>query len=575
MKKKHKLLYIGLLLALSGVQAQNNDIITSRDYPQGYFRNPLNIAMDASGTFGELRATHFHAGDDYRTQQRIGLPLHAAAEGYVSRVRVQIGGGGNAVYIDHPNGYTTAYLHMDKFSDALTNIVRAEQYKQQRFDVDITLEPEAVPLKKGQHIGNAGNTGASGGPHLHFEIRDRKTQHPLNPQLFGLRFNDHFYPTINNIMVYDLNDDMFNEHTPRQAMQVKAIRNGVYTLAQNTPIKVNGKFGLGINSMDRHRAGGFRNGVYSIELFVDGKAISTVVFEELNFNTSRGIHAYIDYPHWQKTKAKVQKSFKDPGNPIEIFKVLENEGVISLPDDKVYNAKYVVKDIAGNCSELNFKIQNSGPANNTAKKRFGVQLFEYDQENTFEKEDIRINMPKGVLYGDLDFTYSTAPQPIGGYSLTHHVHNNLIPLFSTYNLRIKPTNLPAHLESKALLASVENGSEGGRFEDGWVTVNTRNFGRFYVAVDTVAPTITPRNLSNGKNVGQQAKIDFTIRDNFSGIQSFNGYIDGKWVLMEYDPKNRHLWHTFESSLPKGQHTFKLVVTDWKDNERVYEAKFIR
>lgn len=575
MIKKYRLLYICLGLALSSVQAQHQDIITSRQYPQGYFRNPLNIAMDASGTFGELRATHFHAGDDYRTQQRVGLPLYAAAEGYVSRVRVQIGGGGNSVYIDHPNGYTTVYLHMDKFSDALTNIVRAEQYKQQRFDVDIMLEPEAVPLKKGQQIGNAGNTGASGGPHLHFEIRDTKTQHPLNPQLFGLRFKDGFLPTINNIMVYDLNDPLFNEHTPRRALQIKATGNGVYTLAPGSPIKVNGKFGLGINTIDRHRAGGFRNGVYSIELFIDGKAISTVVFEELDFSTSRGIHSYIDYPHWRKTQARVQKSFKDPGNAIELFKILENDGVISLPDDKVYDAKYVVKDVAGNCSELNFKIQSGMAPQHVQQKRHGVQLFQYDKENTFEKEDIAISMAKGVLYGDVDFTYSTAAQPAGGYSPTHHVHNNLTPLFSTYNLRIKPTNLPAHLESKALLASVENGSEGGKFEDGWVTVNTRNFGRFYVAVDTIAPTITPRNLSNGKNVSAQAKIDFTIRDNFSGIQSFNGYIDGEWVLMEYDPKNRHLWHTFDSSLPKGQHTFKLVVTDWKDNEKVYEAKFVR
>ncbi|NGM66646.1 M23 family metallopeptidase [Sphingobacterium sp. SGR-19] len=572
---KYRVLYICLGLAISiQVQAQYKDIITSREYPQEYFRNPLNVAMDASGTFGELRSTHFHAGDDYRTQQRIGLPLHAAAEGYVSRVRVQIGGGGNSVYIDHPNGYTTVYLHMDKFNDALTNVIRAEQYKQKRFDVDVIVDPGVVKLTKGQYIGNAGNTGASGGPHLHFEIRDTKTQRPLNPQLFGLRFNDRFLPTINNIMVYDLNDDLFNEHTPRQVMQVKAIRNGIYTLTQNTPIKVNGKFGLGINTIDRHRAGGFRNGVYSIELFINGEAISTVVFEELDFNTSRGIHSYIDYPYWRKTKAKVQKSFKDPGNPIEIFKVLKNVGVISLPDDKVYDAKYVVKDIAGNCSELNFKIQTVAVTQRTQQKRQGA-LFKYNTENTFENKDIQINMPKGVLYSDLDFTYNTAPQPVGGYSVIHRVHNNLTPLFSTYNLRIKPTNLPARLESKALLASVENGSEGGKFEDGWVTVNTRNLGSFYVAVDTVAPTIAPRNLSNGKNVGAQSKIDFTIRDNFSGIQSFNGYIDGQWVLMEYDPKNRHLWHTFDPALPKGQHTFKLVVTDWKDNEQVYQAKFIR
>lgn len=572
---KYGLLGLYLFFTFSHLQAQNKDIITSRDYPQGYFRKALDIPMDASGSFAELRATHFHGGDDYRTQQRTGLPLHAAAEGHVSRVRVQIGGGGNAVYIDHPNGYTTAYLHMDKFNDALTNIVRAEQYKQKRFDVDIEVEPGTVKLSKGQYFGNAGNTGGSGGPHLHFEIRDTKTQHPLNPQLFGLRFPDRFQPTINNIMVYDLNDDLFNEHTPRRPIQVKAVRNGVYALAQTAPIKVNGKFGLGINTIDRHRAGGFRLGVYSIELFINGESVSTVLFEELDFNTSHAIYSYIDYPYWKKTKAKVQKSFKDPGNPLELFKTLKNDGIITLPDNNVYDAKYVVKDVAGNCSELNFKIQNEGAATTTSTKRVGVALFSHIEENNFEKEDVKINIPKGALYNDLDFTYSVSAQPAGGYSPTHHIHNNLTPLFRTYNLRIKPTNLPKHMESKALLASVENGSEGGKFEDGWVTVNTRNFGRFYVAVDTIAPTITPRNLTNGKNVRAQKKIDFTIRDNFSGIQSFNGYIDGEWVLMEYDSKNRHLWHTFDPALAKGTHTFKLVVTDWKDNEKVYEAKFVK
>src|SRR5690606_14293207 len=154
-------LSITLFLTFHFAAAQNKGIITSRDYPQGYFRNPLNIPPDASGTFGELRSTHFHAGDDYRTQQKIGLPLHAAAEGFVSRVRVQIGGGGNSVYIDHPNGYTTVYLHMDRFNEALTNIVRAEQYKQQRFDVDVPLQAGQVKLTKGQYIGNAGNTGGS------------------------------------------------------------------------------------------------------------------------------------------------------------------------------------------------------------------------------------------------------------------------------------------------------------------------------------------------------------------------------------------------------------------------------
>ena len=573
--RKIPYLILLLLLQASISIGQNKDIITSRNYPQGYFRNPLNIAMDASGTFGELRSTHFHAGDDYRTQQRTGLPLHAAAEGYVSRVRVQIGGGGNSVYIDHPNGYTSVYLHMEDFNEVLTNIVRAEQYKQQRFDVDITLNRNQVVMSKGLLIGRAGNSGGSGGPHLHFEIRDTKSQNPLNPQLFGLKFTDNFKPTINSIMLYDLNNSLFNEHTPRKSLAVKAVRAGEYTLTQNTPLLVDGQFGLGISAVDRHRAGGFQNGVYSIELLIDGKTLSTVVFEELDFNSSRGIHSYIDYPYWKKTKVKIQKSFKDPGNPIEIFKTLPEKRGFELQEKKVYDAKYVVKDVAGNSSELNFKIESTGSTKKVAYKATGTQFFKYDKVNSFERNDVKVNIPLKVLYDDLDFEYGTASTPANGYSMVHKIHNNLIPVFQSYNLAIKPTILPTHLQSKALIASLENGAEGGGFENGWVSVNTRNFGNFYVAVDTIAPVITPRNLTSGKNIAAQRKIDFTITDNFSGIQSFNGYIDDKWVLMEYDSKNRHLWHTFDAALTKGTHSFKLVVRDWKDNEKVYEASFIK
>src|SRR5690606_20944854 len=335
-------LYFAVLL----VEAQPT-IIKNREYPVGYFRSPLAIAPQASGTFGELRSTHFHAGDDYRTQQRVGLPIFAVAEGYVSRVRVQIGGGGNSVYIDHPNGYTSVYLHMQEFSPQLAAIVKAKQYELERFDVDIALDSTVVQLKTGDRIGLSGHSGSSQRPHLHFELRDTETEAPLNPQLFGLQFPDPLPPTIRGITVYDLTDEPFSELTPRRHL----------TLTDKQTVRVNGRFGIGINTTDRHDGTTFNNGVYSIELFLDNNPISTALFEELSFATSRAIHSYIDYPYYILKRTRVQKSFKDPNNPVNIFHFLEGDGSITLADTLEHPVTYRVKHANGNTSTHTLKVK--------------------------------------------------------------------------------------------------------------------------------------------------------------------------------------------------------------------------
>lgn len=565
------LLTLFLTLTISFASAQNSE----RIFPQNYFRPPLDLAPQASGSFGELRSNHFHTGTDYRTNQREGYPVYAVADGFISRARVQIGGGGNALYIDHPNGYTSVYMHLQKFNNTIAAVVKNKQYEVQQFDVDFPPGKNVIRVKKGDIIAYSGNTGGSGGPHLHFELRDTKTEETINPQLFGLTIPDAIPPTISGFTVFRLGDAPFSENTPREHLQLTG-SNGKYRLASNNVITVNGNTGFGIVAVDRNSASANQNGIYSVELLLDGKTIYHSAFTGLFFHHNRALNSYIDYATYIFKSQRIQKSFVEPGNPLTIYSNLVNNGLIDIKDDKVHEMLYQIKDIKGNTSSIAFSVRYDPSLIINQHLKSGTSLLPYNKVNIIKKEDVLIDIPANSLYSDLNFLYSKSPKPAKGFSEVHHIHNRMTPLHSAYSLSIKadPELTPA-LQSKALFINSRGFSAGGTYKDGYVTGNVLELGSFYIGVDTEAPFIRPVNISANKVMSGVSQINLKISDNLSGIKSFNGYIDDQWVLMEYDSKTASLWHTFESDLPKGKHTFKLVVKDAKDNERIYEVNFSR
>lgn len=564
--------YILTVLSLlsSDIQAQEN----FATYPKFYFSAPLNLKPAISGTFGDLRKNHFHAGLDYRTNRQEGYPVYAVANGFVSRYKVQLGGFGNALYIDHPNGYTSVYAHLKQFSNRIATEVSNCQYLTQSFTVDYSLPNISIPVKKGEIIGWSGNSGGSEAPHLHLEIRDTKTEEIINPELFGLALPDFIKPEIKGLYVYQLDEQAFSEQTPKQFFSAVGV-NGKYTL-NSTIITPSNKVGLGILAFDKKSASDNKHNIYSINVSMDGQTIFAAHWDRFSFNHSRAINSYIDYPTYIRSGIWIYKNFVEPNNALTIYDHVVNNGLIQLHDSQIHHIKYTLKDIAGNTSTFVFRIKRAANYVSKNSVKTGPNIFKCKQINTFNTPDIKIVLPQNTLYSDLDFKYATSKGPTNSLSDIHHIHHKFTPLNDTISVWVKPKRpLDINLQEKALLVNSQSKAEASYYHDGFVKASLKTFGSFYIAVDTIAPKVVPINIVNGKQMQGISKIVFTIIDNLSGIKAFTGTIDEQWVLMEYDPKTATLWHTFDKHLTAGEHHFLLTVEDQKSNKKTYQATFFR
>ncbi|WP_295720927.1 M23 family metallopeptidase [Mucilaginibacter sp.] len=554
------------------LQAQTTTI-QSRPYPQNYFRYPLDLKPPTTaGSFGELRPAHFHSGLDFKTNQRTGYPVYAVNDGYISRVRVQFGGFGRAIYITHPNGYTTVYGHLQSFTPAVAALVKAYQYEHQTFEADFKLLPTQVPVCKDEVVAISGNAGASAGPHVHFEIRDTQTEETINPQLFGLTIPDKIPPSISSIGIYHLNGNPFSEKTQHEFMAVGGAA-GNYHLVKPQVLHLSGNIGFGINATDMNSTSVNHNGIYSVELKLDGQTVYTFAVERFAFDQTHAINAYIDYPAFTSSRRWMQKCFIMPGSHISLYPQSINRGIITFNDNAIHDVEYVVKDVAGNTSSLKLKVQAS-PFTATASKIEGT-LFHYDKKSEFSTDKVKVTVMPGNLYDDLDFIYSNSAKPVGAYSSVHHIHNHLTPVHDNYELWIKPEVDLGKYADKAVIVSTAGFCQGGYYQDGWVKSQLSTFGDFYIKVDTIPPVIHPLNIKNGSNMKMARSINFRMSDNLSGIKSYIGTIDNKWVLMELDYKTKILSYTFNGDITPGKHTFKLTLADNKNNFADFTADFYR
>ena len=549
-----------------------NQNITAQEYTA-----PFDFKMLLSGTFGELRSNHFHAGIDIKTQGVEGQKVRAISDGYVSRIKVSTWGYGKAIYITHPQtGHTSVYAHLQKFSEKIDHFAKKEHYKKQSFEINFFPIRDEIKIKKGEIIGLSGNSGSSNGAHLHLEIRDTKTQRPINPLKFGFKIKDNIPPLLKKLKIYAFDTTLINGYNQSKIYSINKQEN-IHTI--NDTVKINGSFGLGIFAYDKSNNAYNKNGIYSIKLLVDGDIHYEFKADELNFNTTRYINAHIDYYEKKKNKIKYHRCYKLPNNRLENYSKIIDNGIINFNDTLTHKINIEVSDIYNNMSILSFNIKATkqpflmkcGLPQDTINEK-----FRFDTENSYRNDNINLHMKAFSLYEPINFHYSNTDSISGVFGEVHHIHNHNTPVHKKYTLALK-ADIVDSLKEKMYVATTDMQGNfwyiGGEWVNGFLKIRTREFGNFCIIADTIKPKIRGLNIYPEKILNNQNSIKLTIEDKESGIESYRGEIDGKWVLMDYDHKKNILRLDIDKNIKKGEHKFILKVVDKVGNTSIYEAKF--
>ncbi|NQX91644.1 MAG: M23 family metallopeptidase [Flavobacteriales bacterium] len=533
--------------------------------------SPLKIALNLSGNFGEFRSNHFHAGIDIKTQGKTGLPVYTAAEGFVSRIKISPYGYGNAVYIDHPNGLTTVYGHLQKLDSTIAAFTQAAQYDMESFYVDLYPNPEALPISRGQEIGKSGNSGSSGGPHLHFEVRQTETEFPLNPLLWNFPVKDKRKPELYELRVYPLGPNSKVEGKSTKKGYRTNANSGSVRLQKKTPIVVSGEVAFGLHALDFLDNNSNRCGIYQLEVKVNGKREYLQQIDQLDFEIGRMMNAHVEYPSFKREKKSIHRAFRLPYNELPIYKDIKGNGSFVFEPDSIYDVEMIATDAHGNSSKLQFQVKGEKVGQSSEVKPDSTQtLFEYNKVNTLRTERCNLFLPEGRLYDDTYIDIQKREKRKSEWSGLYRIGDTDVPLHDYFLGKIKLDSIPEGYEDKLMVMKYlakrnRSYNQGGDVKMGWITFRSKSFGSFYVAMDTIPPRVQIKSQLTAQSRG---KVEFKVTDDLSGIQHYDAYLNGKWILLSWEPKRARMWLNLDelpNAIKESGNELKLVIEDERGN----------
>jgi len=538
-------------------------------YPQGYFRNPLDIPIELTANFGELREGHWHMGFDIRTKQKENYPVFASADGYVAHIGIRPLSFGRFIIIVHPNGYSTLYAHLNAFFPALEKFVNDKQSENESWPIELDFTNDMFPLKKGDTIALSGNTGGSQGPHLHFEIRSNNTGNSLNPSLFGFDIKDNISPSIKSIAIYNRAISTYMQ---------KPVLNTVYKTDSGfflKPKKIQTgfkKLSFALEAFDMMNGSSGKNGIYGVILYIDSIPQIQYKIDNIGYKESDYVNAHIDRKFKNNGGQYLQHLSRLPGFKGTVYSDINGTGILELSDTTIHTVKVIVFDANENYSELFFEIQYSEDLARLLKKSDNNKLLAPGVVNIIDEKEFEVFMPENCLYDSIPLVYNKQSNFLkGAISSSYLLCNPQYPLHLPFTVRIKSDKkIPELLRGKIVMQREWKGEISVRksiWQKDWYAATFGDFGKYQLLVDTIAPVISPPiKLKDTMDFSALTRIFLTPTDK-SGIKSFRAELDGEWLKFTND-KAKNFIYVFDEQCPFGVHQLKLDIEDIVGNKTV-------
>jgi len=542
-------------------------------YPKDYFGSPLDIPLSIAGSFGELRPNHFHSGIDFRTQQKEGFPVYATADGFISRINVSTYGYGKCIYIDHPNGFTSVYAHLQSMAPKIQKKVVDTQYAEKSYSIELRLKMEDISVKKGELIGYTGNTGGSNGPHLHFEIRDTKSEFAINPFFFGYdaKVKDTKAPVINGLIAYSFGDSSNVNGSAKPIIIPLTLQSDGSYLSEK--VVASGKIGFGLNAHDISDFNFGKNGIFKLDAYLNGMPYYGYEFDSFSFDETKHINCFIDYSRYKSTRQRYQKLFVGFIYPQSIIKIMKNDGILNVSSNLTMNYKIVVHDFHGNQNIINIPISYGIlPVTQPKEVSKSPYFLKCLNEHSYAKDKFSVFIPENTFYEDFYIKFDVKNNEL-------YLNEDYIAMNNPLTISYDASDIPVSERDKWFIANIDDGKieyNATYKKENTFSVKVKKMGKFLLAKDTTAPKISNPNFKESANLDEQKTLKVSISDDLSGIKEYNAYLNGKWILMEYETKLNRLTHNLSDNMfINGRNDFKIIVKDNMGNSTTFESYFIK